>query len=140
MRILAVDYGKKRTGLAVTDPSGIIASPLTTVETKDLERYILDYLKIEQVATIVIGYPRQPNGEDSDSMRYIRPFVARLRKVVPEAVAMEYYDERYTTKIAFQSMIDGGLGRKKRDNKNGIVDMVSASLILQDYMEYKRCK
>ncbi len=137
MRILAIDFGKKRSGIAVTDTSGIIAQPLTCVDTAQLMEFLSDYVKKEEVKTIVIGYPRQPNGEDSDSMRYIRPFVGRLKKAIPD-VEVEYFDERYTTKIAFQSMLDAGLGKKKRDNKNGIVDKVSASLILQDYLEQKR--
>lgn len=137
MRILAIDFGKKRSGIAVTDTSGIIAQPLTCVDTAQLMEFLSDYVKKEDVKTIVIGYPRQPNGEDSDSMRYIRPFVGRLKKAIPD-VEVEYFDERYTTKIAFQSMLDAGLGKKKRDNKNGIVDKVSASLILQDYLEQKR--
>ncbi|MCQ2215041.1 MAG: Holliday junction resolvase RuvX [Bacteroidales bacterium] len=137
MRILAIDFGKKRSGIAVTDTSGIIAQPLTCVDTAQLMEFLSDYVKKEEVRTIVIGYPRQPNGEDSDSMRYIRPFVGRLKKAIPD-VEVEYFDERYTTKIAFQSMLDAGLGKKKRDNKNGIVDKVSASLILQDYLEQKR--
>lgn len=137
MRILAIDFGKKRSGIAVTDTSGIIAQPLTCVDTAQLMEFLSDYVKKEEVRTIVIGYPRQPNGEDSDSMRYIRPFVGRLKKAIPD-VEVEYFDEMYTTKIAFQSMLDAGLGKKKRDNKNGIVDKVSASLILQDYLEQKR--
>ncbi|MDO4461621.1 MAG: Holliday junction resolvase RuvX [Bacteroidia bacterium] len=137
MRILAIDFGKKRSGIAVTDVAGIIAQPLTCVDTSQLIDFLSDYVQKEDVKTIVIGYPRQPNGEDSDSMRYIRPFVGRLKKALP-AVEVEYFDERYTTKIAFQSMIDAGLGKKKRDNKNGIVDKISASLILQDYLETLR--
>ncbi len=134
MRILAIDFGKKRSGIAVTDTSGIIAQPLTCVDTSQLLDFLADYTQKEEVKTIVIGYPRQPNGEDSDSMRYIRPFVGRLKKALPN-IEVEYFDERYTTKIAFQSMLDAGLSKKKRDNKNGLVDKVSASLILQDYLE-----
>ncbi|MCQ2237481.1 MAG: Holliday junction resolvase RuvX, partial [Bacteroidales bacterium] len=118
----------------VTDTSGIIAQPLTCVDTSQLRDFLADYTQKEEVKTIVIGYPRQPNGEDSDSMRYIRPFVGRLKKALPN-IEVEYFDERYTTKIAFQSMLDAGLSKKKRDNKNGLVDKVSASLILQDYLE-----
>lgn len=134
MRILAIDFGKKRSGIAVTDTSGIIAQPLTCVDTPQLLTFLEDYTQKEGVRTIVIGYPRQPNGEDSDSMRYIRPFVGRLKKALPN-IDVEYFDERYTTKIAFQSMLEAGLSKKQRDNKNGIVDKVSASLILQDYLE-----
>lgn len=137
MRILAIDFGKKRSGIAVTDSAGIIAQPLTCVDTAQLIEFLSDYTSKEDVKTIVIGYPRQPNGEDSDSMRYIRPFVGRLKKALPN-IEVDFFDERYTTKIAFQSMLDAGLGKKKRDNKNGIVDKVSASLILQDYLEQKR--
>lgn len=137
MRILAIDFGKKRSGIAVTDTAGIIAQPLTCVDTGVLLEFLSEYVQKEEVKTIVIGSPRQPNGEDGDSMRYIRPFVGRLKKALPD-VDVEYFDERYTTKIAFQSMLDAGLGKKKRDNKNGIVDKVSASLILQDYLEQKR--
>lgn len=137
MRILAIDFGKKRSGIAATDSAGIIAQPLTCVDTAQLIEFLSDYTSKEDVKTIVIGYPRQPNGEDSDSMRYIRPFVGRLKKALPN-IEVDFFDERYTTKIAFQSMLDAGLGKKKRDNKNGIVDKVSASLILQDYLEQKR--
>lgn len=133
-RILAIDYGKKRCGLAVSDPMRIIASPLTTVGSSELLKFVKDYVAREDVGVIVMGEPHKLNGEDSETMAYIRPFLASLRKALPE-MPIEMIDERFTTKIAQKAMIDGGASKKGRNNKNGVVDMVSASLILQTYME-----
>ena len=135
-RILAIDYGKKRTGLAVTDPLQLIANGLTTVETPRLEAFIMDYVKREEVERIVIGYPRQMDGEDSENMIRIEPFVNRLRKILP-AIPVEYVDERFTSVLAHRAMIDGGLRKKARQNK-ALVDEISACIILQSYMESKR--
>lgn len=135
-RILAIDYGQKRTGLAVTDPLQMIANGLTTVETKTLEEYIKDYIAKEDVSTIVVGYPRQTNGEDSENMRRITPFVNRLRKIFPDK-QIEMYDERFTSVLAHQAMLTSGIGKKARQNK-GLVDQISATIILQDYLESKR--
>lgn len=133
-RILAIDYGRKRTGLAVTDPLKIIANGLTCVETNKLFDFIKQYMEKESVECIVMGKPTKVTGEDSETMKYITPFVNRMRKAYPE-LPIEMVDERFTTKIAFQAMIDGGLKKSDRNNKNGTVDMVSATIILQTYME-----
>ncbi|MCQ2203216.1 MAG: Holliday junction resolvase RuvX [Bacteroidales bacterium] len=133
-RILAIDYGRKRTGLAVTDPLKIIANGLTCVETSKLFDFIKQYMEKESVECIVMGKPTKVTGEDSETMKYITPFVNRMRKAYPE-LPIEMVDERFTTKIAFQAMIDGGLKKSDRNNKNGTVDMVSATIILQTYME-----
>jgi putative Holliday junction resolvase len=135
-RILAIDYGKARTGLAVTDPLQLIANGLTTVETPCLEAFIVEYLKKEEVERIVIGHPVQNSGEDSENMRRITPFVNRLRKILPD-IPVEYVDERFTSVLAHRAMIDGGLKKKARQNK-ALVDEISATIILQSYMESKR--
>lgn len=135
-RILAIDYGQKRTGLAVTDTLQMIANGLTTVETKTLEEFVKNYIDKEDVSTIVVGYPRQTNGEDSDNMRRITPFVNRLRKLFPDK-QIDMYDERFTSVLAHQAMLTSGIGKKARQNK-GLVDQISATIILQDYLESKR--
>lgn len=132
-RILSIDYGQKRTGLAVTDTLQMIANGLTTVETKSLEAYLADYMAKEDVCTIVVGLPRQTNGEYSENMKRIEPFVNRLRKLYPNK-NIEMYDERFTSVLAHQAMLTGGLKKKYRQNK-GLVDQISATIILQDYME-----
>ncbi|WP_027470844.1 Holliday junction resolvase RuvX [Saccharicrinis fermentans] len=134
-RIIAIDYGKKKTGLAVTDPFQIIANGLDTVPSHTLIEYLEKYFEKEDVEQIVLGYPRQASGEDSESMRYIKPFFNRLKNKFPH-IPVEWVDERYTSKIAFQAMIDGGLKKKARQNKN-LVDKVSATIILQSYLEQK---
>lgn len=133
-RILAIDYGKKRCGLAVSDPLAIIANGLTTVATQDLFDYIKTYIEKENVSTLVVGYPRKVTGEESETMTYIRPFINRVKKALPN-ITIELVDERFTTKIAQRAMIDAGLKKSDRNNKNGTVDMVSATIILQTYME-----
>ena len=133
MRILAIDYGQKRTGLAATDPSQIIANGLCTVATSELERFIVDYVAREGVERIVVGHPRQMNGEDSENMRRIQPFVNRLRKVLP-GVPVELFDERFTSVMAHRVMLESGMGRKARQNK-ALVDEISACIILQGWME-----
>lgn len=135
-RLLAIDYGKKRTGIAVSDPLQIIANGLTTVETSRLLDFLHDYLQKEEVSTIVVGLPKQMNNELSENIRRIEPFVNRLHKLYPNLV-IEYFDERFTSKMAHQSMIDGGLKKKDRQNK-ALVDEISATIILQGYMESKR--
>ncbi len=136
-RILAVDYGRKRCGLAVSDTLRIVAGGLTTVPSGELVDYIKKYTEKEEVGVIVVGEPHQMNGEESETMKYIRPFLNRLRKVLPD-IPVAMVDERFTTKIAQRAMIDGGLSKKDRNNKNGIVDMVSATIILETYMEMER--
>jgi len=135
-RLLSIDYGKKRTGIAVSDPLQIIANGLTTVETPKLFDFLSDYLQKEQVATIIVGLPKQMSGEMSENMRRIEPFVNRLRKLYPQ-IAVEYFDERFSSKMALQAMIDGGVKKKDRQNK-ALVDEVSATIILQGYMESRK--
>ena len=135
-RILAIDYGKKRTGLAVTDVLQIIANGLTTVPTHTLMDYILVYVKREPVERIVVGLPKQMNNQPSENMVRIEPFVNRLRKVLPQ-IPVEYVDERFTSVLAHQAMIDGGLKKKDRQRKE-LVDEISATIILQSYMESRR--
>ena len=137
-RILSVDYGKKRTGLAVTDPLQLIAGGLATVSTSGLFEYLQQYIAREPVERIVIGEPRQPNGEPSENLARVQQFVNRWRKAVPQ-VPIEYYDERFTSVLAHQAMIDGGLKKKARRDK-ALVDEISATIILQNYMESRRMK
>ena len=131
-RILSIDYGKKRTGLAVTDPLQIIASGLATVSTSKLFDYLKQYVSTEQEERIVIGEPKQPNGQPSENLQRVQQFVNRWRKAVPD-IPIDYYDERFTSVLAHQAMIDGGLKKKDRQNK-ALVDEISATIILQDYM------
>ncbi|TAJ12532.1 Holliday junction resolvase RuvX [Marinilabiliaceae bacterium JC017] len=135
-RILAIDYGKKKCGLAVTDPMQIIANGLETVKASELFSYVELYMKKEEVEEIVIGLPKQTTGEESESMKYIRPFVNRLKKNFPE-LPVVWVDERFTSKIAFQTMLDAGLKKMARRNK-ALVDKISATIILQSYLEQKR--
>ncbi len=132
-RILAIDYGQKRVGLAVTDELQMIATGLETVAAKDIWNYLASYLKREKVDAIVVGEPRDMMNRPSDSSRFVEPFVGKLRKTYPD-MKIERFDERFTSRIAFQTMIDGGLGRKKRRNK-ALIDTISATLILQSYLE-----
>lgn len=136
-RILAIDYGKKRCGLAVSDPLRIVAGGLTTVASAELCKFIMDYCAKEDVGVIAIGEPHKMNGEESETMTYIRQFLNQLRKKMPDAKVV-FVDERFTTKIAQRAMIDGGVSKKNRNNKNGLVDMVSATIILETYMEMER--
>ncbi len=133
-RILGIDYGRKRTGIAVTDPLKIIANGLETVSTHTLMQYIKDYVAREDVEMIVIGLPKQLNGEQSESMRYITPFVNRLKKEMPQ-MPVTMYDERFTSTIAHQAMIDGGMKKSDRRDK-GRVDTIAATIILTDYLSY----
>ena len=135
-RILAIDYGRKRTGLAVTDPLQIIAGGLATVSTSELFDWLKAYLAKEQVERIVIGEPRQPNGQPSENLQRVQQFVNRWRKAVPD-VPIEYFDERFTSVLAHQAMIDGGLKKKARQNK-ALVDEISATIILEDYMRSRK--
>ena len=135
-RILSIDYGKKRTGLAVTDPLQIIAGGLAIVATSELFDFLKAYIAREQVEMIVIGEPRQPNGEPSENLARVQQFVNRWRKAVPE-VPIQYYDERFTSVLAHQAMLDGGLKKKARQNK-GLVDEISATIILEDFMRSKK--
>ncbi len=135
-RILSIDYGKKRTGLAVTDPLQLIAGGLATVSTSTLFDYLKQYVAQESVEQIVIGEPRQPNGEPSENLERVRQFVNRWRKAMPD-IPIEFYDERFTSVLAHQAMIDGGLKKKARQDK-ALVDEISATIILQDYMRSRK--
>ena len=131
-RILAIDYGIKRTGLAATDVERIIASPLATVDTPALLHFLQDYCKKETVDIFVVGDARHMDNTPSESMKYIEPFVQRLRQTFPDK-QVDRIDERFTSKLAFRAMIDGGLKKRQRQDK-GTIDRVSATLMLQDYM------
>lgn len=135
-RILALDYGRKRTGVAVTDPLQIIANGLATVPTAELMAFLTDYLLKEPVERIVIGLPKQMNNEPSESMKYIDPFVRWFKKRFP-SIPIEYFDERFTSVLAHKAILSSGIGKKARQNK-ALVDEVSATIILQSYMESKR--
>ncbi len=131
-RVLAIDYGRKRCGLAVTDPLRMIASPLTTVPTGQLEAFILDYIPREKVTEVVLGYPVTVNNLPSESVRYINPFIGRFKKLFPE-VALHLADERFTSQMAMRTMIDGGVKKSGRRDK-AMVDRISASIILQSWL------
>lgn len=131
-RILAIDYGSKRCGIAVTDPLRIIASGLTTVATDELITFLKKYISEEKVTEIVVGQPKRMNNEFSDIEKEIQKKVELLEKEFPEIIIVRE-DERFTSKMAFQSMIDSGLGKKQRQNK-ALIDEISATLILQNYM------
>ncbi len=132
-RILAIDFGRKRTGLAVTDILRITANPLITIPTHTLEAWLTDYFAKEQVDEVVIGHPYQMNGEDSESMQYIQPFINRFRKVFPN-MPLKEYDERFTSVIAHQAMIAGGMKKKQRQDK-AVVDKLAACIILEGYLD-----
>lgn len=131
-RILAIDYGRRRTGLAVTDPLRIAANPLDTIDTNQLIPWLTGYFAANQVDCVVIGHPTQMNGEESESMNYIRPFMGNFRKAFP-AVELVMFDERFTSVLAHRAMIDGGMKRKQRQNK-AVVDKIAACIILEDYL------
>lgn len=135
-RILSIDYGRKRVGIAVSDPGQIIATRLTTVPTHTIWEFLNTYFEKEKVETVVVGYPRQMNNEASESVRYINPFLKKFQILYPR-IKLELVDERFTSKMAFQSMIDGGLKKKQRQDK-AMVDAVSATIILQNYLELLR--
>lgn len=132
-RILAIDYGTKRTGLAVTDPLRIIAGALETVDTKQLEKFLADYFSKNDVDIIVLGKPSQMNGQPSETMRFIEPLAGRLRHAYPDKEIV-LYDERFTSVIAQRAILDSGIGKMARRDK-ALVDRVSATIILQSYME-----
>ncbi|MBE6297887.1 MAG: Holliday junction resolvase RuvX [Bacteroidales bacterium] len=135
-RLLAIDYGKKRTGIAVSDELQLIANGLTTVATAALVDFVLDYVKREPVERIIVGQPKQMNNEPSENMRRIAPFVNRLRKLLPH-IPVEYHDERFTSVLAHQAILASGIGKMARRNKE-LVDEISATIILQSYMESNR--
>ena len=135
-RILAIDYGRRRTGIAVSDPLQLIAGGLTTVETKELERWLADYFQREEVTTIVLGKPLQMNGQPSETWRYIEPLAGRLRHAYPEKEVL-FYDERFTSVLAHRAMIDGGMKKMARRDK-AVVDKIAATLILEDFLQFRR--
>ncbi len=135
-RVLAIDYGVRRTGLAVTDPLQIIPGGLTTVETHRLLPYLKDYLSREQVERFVVGLPKQTNGRDSDNLPRVKAFIAQLQKAFP-AVPIDMWDERYTSILAQQTILQSGIGKMARRNK-ALVDEVSATIILQGWMGRKQ--
>jgi len=135
-RILAIDYGRKRVGIAVTDPLKMIANKLTTVSAHEVFDYLSNYFSKENIELVVVGYPKTVRDEPSESIRYINPFLKQFQKKFPE-IKLELVDERFTSKIAFQTMIDAGLKKKDRQNKE-LIDAVSATIILQFYLEQQR--
>jgi putative Holliday junction resolvase len=137
-RILAIDYGTKRIGLAVTDPLQIFASPLDTVSPKEFDSFITEYLKKEEVTDIVIGYPVQMNNQPSESVNYINPFIKKLKKTFPEK-HIHLVDERFTSQMALRTMIDGGVKKKDRQDKS-MVDKISAAIILQSFLDNRSNK
>lgn len=134
-RILGIDYGKKRVGIAVTDPLQIFASPLNTVTVQEFDSFLDDYLRHEQVDEFVVGYPVQMNNKPSESVKYIDPFIRRLRKRYP-GKTLHIADERFTSQMALKAMIDGGVKKSGRRNRM-IIDMVSASIILQSFLDHR---
>ena len=135
-RILSIDYGRKRTGLAVTDPLQLIAGGLATVSTSELFDWLKAYIAREPVERIVIGEPRQPNGEPSENLARVQQFVNRWRKAMPN-IPIDYFDERFTSVLAHKVMMDSGIGKKARQNKR-LVDEISATIILEDYLRSKK--
>jgi putative Holliday junction resolvase len=135
-RIIAIDYGRKRTGLAATDPMQIIANALDTIPSPTVINYLKEYIESEEVDEFVVGYPKQMNNTASESVKYIDPFIKQLKRAFP-GKPIELADERFTSKMAFQAMIDAGLGKKDRQNKE-LVDSISATIILQSYLEMKK--
>ncbi len=135
-RILAIDYGRKRVGLAVSDPGRIIASKLATVATHTLWEFLVSYIVKEQVDEVVVGYPLQMNNTASEAVVYINPFLKKFREKFPD-IRLEIIDERFTSKMAARTLIEGGMKKMARRNKE-LIDAVSATIILQSYMEQKR--
>ena len=134
-RILAIDYGQKRVGIAVTDTLQLIANGLTTVPTVEIMNFLEQYIAKEPVDLFVVGLPKQMNNEASESMKFIEPFVGRLKQKFP-FIEVKYVDERFTSVLAHQTMLAGGLKKKDRQNK-ALVDQISATIILQTYLESK---
>ena len=137
-RIMAIDYGRKRTGIAVSDPLKIIANALTTVKSDEIYIFLRNYQKNETIETIVVGYPKTLNNKGSEALVYINPFIKKLCKEFPD-ILVEIIDERFTSKLANQAKIDGGLKKEKRKDKS-LTDSISATIILQSYMEQQRNK
>lgn len=136
-RILSIDYGKKRTGIAVTDPAQIIANGLATVETSALISYLADYFSHEDVERVVLGLPTQPNGQPSENQQRVLAFMEKFKKRFPEK-NIELYDERFTSVLAHQAILNSGIGKKRRQQDKGLVDEISACIILQSWMESQK--
>lgn len=132
-RILAIDYGTRRTGIAVSDPLRIIAGGLATVETKELEKFLANYFATNDVDVIVLGKPKQMNGQPSETWRFIEPLAGRLRNAYPDKKVV-FYDERFTSVMAHRAILESGIGKMARRDK-ALVDKISATIILQSYME-----
>ena len=137
-RIVAIDYGQKRTGIAATDNLQLIANGITTVSSADVPAFLKEYTQKEKVDTFVVGLPKNTNSTPSESMKYIAPFVSKLRRQFPD-IEVVFFDERFTSVLAHRAMLDGGLKKKARQNK-ALVDQISATIILQDYLESKKFK
>lgn len=135
-RILAIDYGRKRVGLAVTDPCGIIATGLQTVPAHELLAFLQQYMTKEKVDLFVVGHPKQMDNTDSESMQYIKPFLKALKRKFPD-IPVEMYDERFTSVMAHKALLEGGAKKKTRQDK-ALIDTMSATIILTSYMEYRR--
>lgn len=135
-RILAIDYGRKRVGLAVTDPCGIIATGLQTVPAHELLVFLQQYIAKEKVDLFVVGHPKQMDNTDSESMQYIKPFLKALQRKFPD-IPVEMYDERFTSVLAHKALLEGGAKKKTRQDK-ALIDTMSATIILTSYMEYRR--
>lgn len=135
-QLLAIDYGKKRTGIAVTDDMQIIASGLTTVETEKLIPFLKEYFSKNNVEKVIVGEPKQMDGSVSESAILIDSFITKFNEVFPNMI-IERIDERFTSKMAFQTMIDSGMKKKQRQNK-GLIDEIAATILLQDYLNYKK--
>ncbi|GAA5028741.1 putative pre-16S rRNA nuclease [Marivirga lumbricoides] len=133
-RILAIDYGNKRVGIAVTDPIKIIASPLDTVHSKDVISFLTTYFSKEEVEAVVVGYPTNEEGEATDATRQVQAFINLFRKKFPN-MPLHLQDESFSSQMALQSMIAAGSNRKQRNKKSGNIDKVSAAIILQQYLE-----
>lgn len=137
MRILSIDYGKKRTGIAVTDPAQIIANGLVTVDTHELLRFLKEYTAKEFVERFVIGLPTQPDGTPSENQKRVLAFTEKLKKMLPE-IPVDFYDERFTSVLANRAILESGIGKKRRQTDKGLVDEISACIILQNYMESRK--
>lgn len=135
-RLLAIDFGRRRCGIAVTDPLRLVANPLDTVETGRLVEFVQGYLAREAVDAVIVGEPTQMNGQPSESMRYLTPAINRLRKLIAP-VPIIFYDERFTSVLAHRAMLDGGMKKMDRRDK-AVVDRISASIILNDYLNSRQ--
>jgi len=136
-RIIGIDYGRKRMGLAITDPLGLFASPLTTINPNDFDSFIDKLMKSETIESFVVGYPVKMNNTPSEAVNDINPFIKKLKKKYPD-IPVFLADERFTSQMALRTMIDGGVKKTKRKNK-ATIDMISASIILQSFLD-KNCK